>query len=133
MTGFQYKGVEDDTWEILWQHIEGAVAVMMASITAFRTIFVKQTSNVKDTKPRSPVNSLLRRLRMRFQSLNQAQPDEKPTPTDNRPVLKLPKLPKLPSPIFTGMRNFIHRNSRNDVGATTSATLDFMDDIPDPD
>lgn len=130
MTGFHYKGVEDDTWEFLWQHIEGAVAVMMASITAFRTLFVKQTSNVDDTKPRSPVNSLLRRLHKRFQSLGRAQPDEKPTTTNNRPILKLPKLP---SPVFTGMRTFIRRNNRTDVSAATLSSLDSVADVPDPD
>lgn len=130
MTGFHYKGVEDDTWEFLWQHIEGAVAVMMASITAFRTLFVKQTSNVEDTKPRSPVNSLLRRLHRRFQSLGRAQPDEKPVTTDNRPILKLPKLP---SPVFTGMRTFVRRNNRTDVSAATFASLGSVVDAPDAD
>lgn len=130
MTGFHYKGVEDDTWEFLWQHIEGAVAVMMASITAFRTLFVKQTGNVEDTKPRSPVDNLLRRLHKRFQSLARAQPDEKPTTTGNRPVLKLPKLPP---PVFTGMRNFIGRNNRTNVSAATFASLDSVADVPDTD
>lgn len=130
MTGFHYKGVEDDTWEFMWQHIEGAVAVMMASITAFRTLFVKQTNNIENTVPRSPVNSLLRRLHKRFQSLARAQPDEKPTTTGSRPTLKMPKLP---SPVFTGMRTFIRRNNHTNVSAATFATLTSVADVPETD
>lgn len=36
IAGFHYKGREDDVWESFCQHSEGAVSVMMASITAFR-------------------------------------------------------------------------------------------------
>ncbi|KAK7740482.1 hypothetical protein SLS53_005325 [Cytospora paraplurivora] len=124
IAGFHYKGVEDDTWEFFWQHTEGAVAVMMASITAFRTLFVKQTNNSDDkTPPASPVQSLLQRLFGRFQSLARAQPDEKPTDTGSRPSFTL-KLPKLPSPIFTGMRTFIQGNNQTDMSGATVATVD---------
>lgn len=128
IAGFHYKGVEDDTWEFFWQHTEGAVAVMMASITAFRTLFVKQTNNSDDkTPPASPVQSLLHRLFGRFQSLARAQPDEKPTHTGSRPSFTL-KLPKLPSPVFTGVRTFIRRNNQTDLSDATVATLDTMFD-----
>lgn len=127
ISGFHYKGVEDDTWEFFWQHTEGAVAVMMASITAFRTLFVKHTDSVDDTTSRTPVESLLNRLFRRFQSLARAQPGEKPTssPTETRPILKLPKLP---SPVFTGMRTFVRNNNRTDVSADTVVTLESVYD-----
>ncbi|KAI0171236.1 hypothetical protein BJ166DRAFT_217121 [Pestalotiopsis sp. NC0098] len=123
IAGFHYKGLEDDTWEFFWQQVEGAVAVMMASITAFRTLFVKQTNN-DEVADRSPVGNLFHRLYRRFQSLAQAQPDEKPALDQSSSI----KLPKLPSPIFFGVRSFIRRNNRTDVGSTTFATLDSVID-----
>lgn len=128
IAGFHYKGVEDDTWEFFWQQTEGAVAVMMASITAFRTLFVKQTNNPDDTTSRSPAESLLHRLYMRFQSLARAQPDEKPMSIESRPIFNLPKLP---SPIFTGMRTFVRRNNRTDASAATFASEDSVFDGSD--
>ncbi|KUI70700.1 hypothetical protein VM1G_05906 [Cytospora mali] len=125
MAGFHYKGVEDDTWEFFWQHTEGAVAVMMASITAFRTLFVKQTNNIDDTTSRSPVKSLLHRIYRRFQPLAREKPEEKPSLTGSRSMLKLPTLP---SPVFTGMRTFLGRNNRTNVSAATVATLDSVID-----
>ncbi|KAI4600650.1 hypothetical protein KJ359_012811 [Pestalotiopsis sp. 9143b] len=124
IAGFHYKGLEDDTWEFFWQQVEGAVAVMMASITAFRTLFVRQTNNDK-VADRSPVGNLFHRLYRRFQSLAQAQPDEKPALDQSSSVIELPKLP---SPIFTGVRSFIRRNNRTGAGNTTFATLDSVID-----
>lgn len=125
IAGFHYKGLEDDVWEFFWQHTEGAVAVMMASITAFRTLFVKQTNNLEVQTSRSPAETLYRRILRRFQSLARAQPAEKPTRTPASSVLKLPKMP---SPIFTGVRTFIRRNNRTDMSTATFATLDSVND-----
>lgn len=120
IAGFHYKGLEDDIWEFFWQHTEGAVAVMMASLTAFRTLFVKQANDDQITTPRSPIGSFFHRFLKRFRALARAQPDEKPTPTQDSSGLKLPKIP---SPIFTGVRSFIRRNNRTDVSAVTFDTL----------
>ncbi|KAK7753017.1 hypothetical protein SLS62_004966 [Diatrype stigma] len=142
MAGFYYKGLEDDVWEFFWQHIEGDVAVMMASITAFRTLFVKQTSTgngngngnnaaQEETIPLSPMESLWNRLWRRFQSLARAQPDEKPTTmAPNRPLLKLPKIP---SPVFTGVRTFIRGSNRTDASAATFVTLESVSDATEAD
>jgi hypothetical protein len=126
VAGFHYKGVEDDTWEFFWQHTEGAVSVMMASITAFRTLFIKQTNNAENAEDRNTVeSSSFHRLFKRFQSLARAQPGEKPTSTQSRSILKLPKMP---SPNFTGVRSFIRGNNRTDASAATFATLDSVFD-----
>jgi len=121
VAGFQYKGLVDATWGFFWQHAEGAIAVMMASITAFRTVFVKPTYNTEATTPLSPVESLFHRFFNRFQTLARAQPGEKPTSNPDPSPLKLPEMP---SPIFTGMRTFIRRNNRQDVSAATFVSLD---------
>jgi hypothetical protein len=133
LAGFHYKGLEDDTWEFFWQHIEGAVSVMMASITAFRTLFIKQTTNnpenIEPPNNNTPAETSFHRLFRRFQTLARAQPDEIPASMQNGPVLKLPKLP---SPVFTGVRSFIRGNNRTrtetDASAATSVTIDSVID-----
>jgi hypothetical protein len=121
IAGFHYHGLEDDTWQFFWQQAEGAVAVMMASITAFRTLFVKSDQNPNVSIPRSPVESFFHRVYSRFRSLAQATPGEKPmSSTPRKSVLKLPKLP---APTFTGMRTFIHQNNRSEMGSAQFNTL----------
>ncbi|KAI0914513.1 hypothetical protein F4823DRAFT_286112 [Ustulina deusta] len=100
IAGFHYRGREDDIWEFFWQHTEGAVAVMMASITAFHPLFVKQTNNTKAA-------------------------NEKPTLAPNH---LMRQLPKVPSPIFTGMRSFIRRNNRSDLDTGMWASPNFVID-----
>ncbi|KAI8947304.1 hypothetical protein F4801DRAFT_517390 [Xylaria longipes] len=123
IAGFHYKGLEDDIWEFFWQHTEGAVAVMMASITTFRTLFVKQTNNVELKNPSGPAQNRFHRFFRRFKSLAEEQPDEKPAFVSDT---SMPKLPKVPSPIFTGVRSFIRRNNRTDVSASTWASLNSV-------
>ncbi|TGJ86081.1 hypothetical protein E0Z10_g2700 [Xylaria hypoxylon] len=125
IAGIHYKGVEDDIWEFFWQHTEGAVAVMMASITAFRTLFVKQTKNEEDAKSSGPAESPFHRFFRRFQALARAQPDEEPTPTVNSMMLHLPKVP---SPVFTGIRSYIRKVNRTDASTGTWASLNSSTD-----
>lgn len=121
IAGFHYKGREDDTWEFFWQHIEGAVAVMMASITAFRTLFIRPSDSPDVTTPRSPVESWLHQLLTRFQVLAKAEPQAPRTvPGPETAALQLPKLPR---PVMTGLRTFIHRNNR------TAATTERFDSL----
>lgn len=134
LAGFHYNGLEDDTWQFLWQHTEGAISVMMASITAFRTLFVKQTNNSDNCSPHNPVESLFwHRLFKRFQALARARPSgEKPSSTSTKGGSAL-KLPKLPSPVFTGMRSFIRRNNRTEGGGDRFATLNSAGDDTEAD
>jgi hypothetical protein len=55
--GFHYHGMEDGTWQLFGQQAERAVAVMMAFITSFRTLFVKPDHDTNVSTPRSPVES----------------------------------------------------------------------------
>jgi hypothetical protein len=115
ISGFKYYGVEDDTWQFFWQQAEGTIAVMMASITAFRTLFVRRTDDPDISTPRSPVENFYQNLRRQFQTLARAKPEEKP-PGTKKAFLKLPKLP---APTFTGVRTFIYRNNRTGMSAAT--------------
>ncbi|KAI0431908.1 hypothetical protein F5Y09DRAFT_354428 [Xylaria sp. FL1042] len=102
MSGFYYKGLEDDIWEFFWRQTEGAVSVMMASITAFRTLFIKQKTNNRPEEPPEVLPpSPFRRFLARFQALAREQPDEKPSLALDSSKFRLPKVP---SPVLTGIR-----------------------------
>ncbi|KAI0414323.1 hypothetical protein F5X98DRAFT_390042 [Xylaria grammica] len=119
ISGFFYKGLEDDIWEFFWQQTEGAVAVMMASITAFRTLFVKRKGDGRAEAPEEvPRANRFRGFLAHFKALAREQPEEKPTSTSSAL-----KLPKVPSPILTGLRTFIRRNNRNGASLPTFVTL----------
>ena len=45
------NGSVDTIWQCFWQQIEISLAVLMASLTAFRAIFISNTNNRR--KPRS--------------------------------------------------------------------------------
>lgn len=119
ISGFYYKGLEDDIWEFFWQQTEGAVAVMMASITAFRTLFVKRKGDDRAEAPEEVPNpNKFRRFIAQFKALAQEQPEK---PASTSPALKLPKIP---SPILTGLRSFIRKNNQNGAHLLTTATID---------
>ncbi|KAI0812805.1 hypothetical protein GGR55DRAFT_637956 [Xylaria sp. FL0064] len=121
ISGFYYKGLEDDISEFFWQQTEGGVAVMMASITAFRTLFIKQKGDGRaETLEEVPHSHRFRRFLARFKALAQEQPEEKPTATSS--TLKLPKTPR---PVLTGLRTFIRKNNRNGTSLPTLATQDL--------
>ena len=46
-------------WEIFWQQVEAAVAVLMVSFTAFRSVFVSSASNAKRKRSYPYARSLL--------------------------------------------------------------------------
>jgi len=126
ITGFHfshYKGVENEVWAVFWNHIEGAVAVMMASLTAFRTLFVKPTSDNTDTVALTPVERLYQRVLQRFRALARAEPGEKPRPAQSTQRFSI-RLPSIPSPVFTGIRSFIRKSNRTNGGATTLRSQD---------
>ncbi|KAI1274627.1 hypothetical protein F5Y07DRAFT_372334 [Xylaria sp. FL0933] len=129
ISGFYYKGLEDDIWEFFWQQTEGAVAVMMASITAFRTLFVKQKGDGRAETPEEvPHSHRFRRFLARFKALAQEQPEKKPTSTGS--TLKLPKVPR---PVLTGLQTFIRKNNGNETISPTLATQDLDCDDPSED
>lgn len=84
----------DYVWEVFWQYMEGSVAVMMASVTTFRTIFVNGGKRER-RKKWEPSNSWLERVKQR-RSRSNAQ--------DGQDIA----LPTLPEATLKGLRTFIH-------------------------
>lgn len=52
IAGYTWHGKTDITWTFLWQHLEASVAVSMASITIFRSVFVARGERSSYFKPR---------------------------------------------------------------------------------
>lgn len=125
IAGFHHDGLEDDTWQFFWQHAEGAVAVMMASVTAFRTLFVRQDRNDDATTPRSPAGSWIHQIMSRFQALARAKPshEEKTGDSAEVPKTSMLKLPQMPGATFKGLKTFIRRNNRTGVSTCDFDTL----------
>jgi hypothetical protein len=125
ISGFHHDGLEDDTWQFYWQHAEGAVAVMMASVTAFSALFVKPKRNEDLTTPRSPAGSWMHQILSRFQALARAKPTYEEKSGDSAAVHKtsMLKLPQVPGATFKGLRTFIRKNNRTSVSTCDFDTL----------
>ncbi|KAI1087417.1 hypothetical protein F5B19DRAFT_486729 [Rostrohypoxylon terebratum] len=122
-----YKGQGDDVKDYFWLEAEGAVAVIMASVNTFRTLFVKQRQRDPECPtPRSPVDNFCHRICTLFRPLARVKPDEKP-PLERR-TSSVFKLPQVPPPVFTSIRTYIRRQNGTDGGAeelpTTNSMLD---------
>lgn len=113
--GLKYHGTLDTVWLFTWHHIEACVAVIMISITAFRSIYVssQQTSRARkrlaDNKPwySSPVAAIRRKRAL-----------------DHRDEDFVAGLPTIPSATLTGVRTFIQGGRRTGTGlrSTTSTS-----------
>ncbi|KAF2197974.1 hypothetical protein GQ43DRAFT_494580 [Delitschia confertaspora ATCC 74209] len=107
----------DTTWVIFWVHIEASSAVVMVSLTAFRTIF-NQKKEERDRRERlkRPSNSW-----RKLASFRRKKP-ETTQATDN-------VLPSVPRATLTGLRTFIgghnHIASLDTPSAAPSAFLDL--------
>lgn len=101
----------DVLWEIYWQYIEAAVAVVMASLTAFRSLFIIRGSGGGEHHPDARSYSGLTLLRKIFsirtwrrsskeQGMQVLSNEELPEHCDS-------SLPEIPGALMTGIRTFI--------------------------
>lgn len=62
--GYRFKGIGlggsiDSTWAFFWLYLEACVAVIMASITAFRSLFIRGSSKIIDrNKNEDPIKAI---------------------------------------------------------------------------
>lgn len=106
----------DATWHVCWLYLEACVATMMASITAFRTLFVHGGSKQREIKAQNQAamyswrEKVLRKIKSgrsdSWQDLSQGE-----------------SLPKIPSATLTGIKSFINYN-----GSTRNATTTMGDE-----
>ena len=105
--GLRYHGTLDLVWLFTWHHIEACVAVIMISITAFRSIYVssQQTSRARkqlaNNRPwySGPVAAIRRKRAL-----------------DQKDEEFVAGLPAIPSATLTGMRTFIQGGRRTGTG-----------------
>lgn len=95
----------DAIWLIFWIFLEASIAIIVASITAFRTFFARRGSDPRGIKKRPKVRNLypIRKRLLR-------KTDWEATDGD---------LPKIPSATLTGINTFIYNSGRS--GETTTA------------
>ena len=88
------------SWHLFWLQVEGSVAVIMVSLTAFRPFFASQVSEARDRMAKPWYSSTVAKLRR-----------QKPSSES----YNLEGLPSIPSATISGMRTFI-RGSRLGCG-----------------
>jgi len=102
----------DNWWQFFWQFIEASVAVLMASLTAVRNLFVATSGRRSDNKggggnrPRSDPVSFRMRLRMRHRRLDSSEGSTNEKEGWEGDNLKLPRIPRA---TITGLRSYIDR------------------------
>lgn len=88
----------DIVWELFWQQEEAAIAVIMVSITAFRSLLGIKARKTREKTQRSWTFSHRPNLQARY--------FKKPT-TTTHDEFELEPLPSVSGGTFTGMRTFI--------------------------
>ena len=105
VSGLKFHGTIDEVWSLIWLHIEACVAVIMISLTAFRSVYVSsQSSRARRERANKPWYSSTVAAIRRKRIFNQK--DEESTAG----------LPTIPSATLTGMRTFIQGGRRTGTG-----------------
>lgn len=111
ISGFLKNGNIDPVWVLFWHQIEGAVAIMMVSMTAFRSLIGIQALKVREERRRERSwFSHHRKLRPRF--FKKSTQDES----------KSEQLPSIPGATLTGMRTFINGSESWDESKVMGTT-----------
>ena len=107
----------DATWETYWQYVSAEVGLLMASATAFRTLFVSPSRR----RPQAGFHSkwytnALQRLRSALRSSRKTDPINR-EPFNSSEELserteELMALPQIPRSTMTGIRTFISGNGK---------------------
>lgn len=110
-------------WQVLWQALEGCIALLMASITAFRSIFVSQEIRERDQKRWAPSYSWIQRAKQRKAS---KEVDDISNSDDQR-------LPSIPQATFTKMKDYVqgyghHHGTSTDGSTTPDPETGFCED-----
>lgn len=71
MSGYRFKAIGlsgsiDTTWAFFWLYLEACIAVIMASITAFRSLFIRGSSKPIDrNKTQNPIDAIRQQISRR--------------------------------------------------------------------
>lgn len=92
-----------NVWATFWQQLEGCVAILMVSLTAFRTLFVSSPQNPRE-KRQKPSDSYRRRLSYKHKDSGEGM--------EVKHVQRAKVNVMLPSATLTGLRTFIRGSPR---------------------
>lgn len=98
----------DIPYELFLQYLEAAVAILMGSLTAYRTFFVTQRERTKYQERMKKPSYSFKHFPFRRRAHDEVTRDEEGG------------LPEVPGATMTGMRTFIRRNNRT----ATQGTMD---------
>lgn len=119
ISGFLKNGQIDPVWVLFWHQIEGAVAIIMVSMTAFRALLgIKALKAREERKRERSWFSHHRKLRARY--FKKATQDE----------FKSEQLPSIPGATLTGMRTFINGNGIWNASEAMEMTHKSEEDWP---
>lgn len=111
ISGFLKNGQIDPVWILFWHQIEGAVAIIMVSMTAFRSMLgIKALKASEERRRERSWFSHHRKLRFRY--FKKSSQDES----------KSEQLPSIPGATLTGMRTFINGSESWDESKVMGAT-----------
>ncbi|KAL8630979.1 hypothetical protein Q9189_003327 [Teloschistes chrysophthalmus] len=110
-----------NVWATFWQQLEGCVAILMVSLTAFRTLFVSSPHSSAEVKAKRPSGSERRRLWYKYKG---ASDEGKGSGSVERArVVDV----SMPSATLTGMRTFIRGSPRASMIAAAAAPAGSRD------
>ena len=120
ISGFHNNNIIDPVWVLFWYQVEGAVAIIMVSITGFRSLLGIKVSKARERKKRERFwYSQHQKLRARYFQ----------KPTHDEP--KTGQLPSIPGATLTGIRTFINGNGIWDKSKPMGMTHQSDEDLPE--
>lgn len=119
VSGFLKNNTIDPVWIIFWHQVEGAVAIMTVSITAFRSLLGVKALKARERKKRERFwFSHHQKLGARY---FQKSTQEEPTAG---------QLVSIPGATLTGIRTFINDNGIRDKSKPMEMTHKADEDLP---
>lgn len=120
ISAYRLRGIIDLTWQLFWQYMEACIALAMASLTTFRTVFITVSSKRNEKKHhQGPSYSMRHRLVAKLSHSRNNRPDDELEKWENEECL-----PTVPGATLIGMRTFIRRNNRT-VGGTAEMRSEY--------
>ena len=119
ISGMVFKNTFDMVWVLFWLQVEGAVAIIMVSITAFRSLL-----GIKALKERE------KQKMERFWFSYRPKPLAKDFKKETQAKSKSQQLPSVPGATLTGMRSFINGSGIWDESTAMKMTHKSEKDWP---
>ncbi|KAL8901078.1 MAG: hypothetical protein Q9192_000741 [Flavoplaca navasiana] len=101
-------------WATFWQQLEGCVAILMVSLTAFRTLFISSPTHSQEKRGQKNSDGYRKRLWYKYKSFT-SERDEKRGEIERAKIV--PVDVTVPNATLTGMRTYIRGSPRQSAFA----------------